>query len=91
MFISERIFGALRHHNRIVKMARVVLVVVTAVAVWRTCMPMECTAAVVLYMKGDAINLEQVGAPFFRYAAFEAVVGGKAQEVPPPRECWRPP
>ncbi len=44
-------------------------------------------AAVVLYMKGNAIRLEHVGSPFFRYAAFEAVPRERALEVSPPREC----
>ena len=44
-------------------------------------------AAVVLYMEGNAIRLEHVGSPFFRYAAFEAVPRERVLEVSPPREC----
>jgi hypothetical protein len=43
MFVSERIFDILRHHNRIVKRARVVLVVVTAVAVLQMAHPISAT------------------------------------------------
>jgi mycothiol system anti-sigma-R factor len=44
-------------------------------------------AAVVLYMKGNAVRLEHIGSPFFRYAAFEAVPRERGLEVSPPREC----
>ena len=46
-------------------------------------------AAVVFYMKGNAIN-QHVGAPFFRHTEFEAVLHGTALEASRPREYWRP-